>query len=111
MSGQFCVRSFFPRPNKRFGFKDLLLGRLAIPSLDEEFNSLSDRGKEKARTIELNEITYTELILLIDVKTSSGKTDFNIIKSCKTKDHPDGNAATAWGKLKNKYVLESLFTL
>jgi hypothetical protein len=54
---------------------------------------LSDIGKEKARIIELNEIAYTELILSIDVKTSSGKTAINIIISCKTKDHPDGNAA------------------
>jgi hypothetical protein len=77
---------------KRFGFKDLLLGRLAIPNLDEEFDSLSDIGKEKARIIKLNEIVYIELVLLIDVKTSSGKTAFNIIKSCKTKDHPDGKA-------------------
>jgi gag-polypeptide of LTR copia-type/Zinc knuckle len=46
---------------------------------------------------------YTELILLIDVKTSSGKTAFNIVKRCKTKDHPDGNAAAVWEKLKNKY--------
>jgi hypothetical protein len=88
---------------KRFGFKDLLLGRLIIPSLDEEFDDLSDIGKETSRIIKLNEIAYTELILSIDVKTSSGKTAFNIIKSCKVKDHPDGNAAAAWKKLKNKY--------
>jgi hypothetical protein len=50
---------------KRFGFKDLLLGWLAIPSLDKGFGSLSEIGKEKARIIELNEITYTELILSI----------------------------------------------
>ena len=61
---------------KRFGFKDLLLGRLDIPSFDEEVDKLSEEGKEKARIIELNEIAYTELILSIDVKTSSGKTAF-----------------------------------
>jgi hypothetical protein len=88
---------------KRLGFKDLLLGRLAILSLDEEFDSLSEIGKEKSRIIKLNEIAYSELILLIDVKTSSGKTAFNIDRTCKTKDHPDGNAAAAWEKLKNKY--------
>jgi hypothetical protein len=38
--------------------------------------------------------------LLIDVKTSSGKTAFNLVKGCKTKDHPDGNAASAWERLK-----------
>jgi hypothetical protein len=51
---------------KKFGFKDLLLGRLTIPSLDEDFDKLSETGKEKSRIIELNEIAYTELILSID---------------------------------------------
>jgi hypothetical protein len=87
------------------------LGRLIIPSLDEEFDDLSDIGKETSRIIKLNEIAYTELILSIDVKTSSGKTAFNIIKSCKVKDHPDGNAAAAWKKLKNKYEPVSAPTL
>jgi hypothetical protein len=96
---------------KRFGFKDLLLGRLAIPRLDEEFDNLSEIGMEKSRIIKLNEIAYTELIISIDVKTSSGKTAFNIVKSCKTKDHPDGNAASAWEKLKNKYEPVSAPTL
>jgi gag-polypeptide of LTR copia-type/Zinc knuckle len=90
---------------------DLLLGRLAIPSLDEEFDNLLEVGKEKSRIIKLNEIAYTELILLIDVKTSSGKTAFHIVESCKTKDHPDGNAAAAWEKLKNKYEPVSATTL
>jgi hypothetical protein len=55
------------------------------------------------RTIELNEIAYTELILSIDVKASYGKFAFNNVKGCKIKDHPDGNVVTAWEKLKNKY--------
>jgi hypothetical protein len=63
---------------------------------------LSEIGKEKSKIIELNEIAYTELILSIDVKASSGKTAFNVVESCKTKVYPDGNAATAWEKLKNK---------
>jgi len=96
---------------KKLGFKDLLLGRLTIPSSVEDFDNLSETGKEKSRIIELNEIAFTELILLIDVKTSSGKSAFNIIKSCKTKDHPDGNAAAAWEKLKNKYEPVSAPTL
>jgi gag-polypeptide of LTR copia-type len=56
-----------------------------------------------SRAIELNEITYTKLILFIHVKTSNGKIAFNIVKGCKGKDYPDGNAAVAWEKLKNKY--------
>ena len=53
--------------------------------------------------IEMNEIAYTELILSIDVKTSSGNVAFNIVKGCKSKDYPDGNSFTAWERLKNKY--------
>ena len=96
---------------KRYGFKDLLLGKLSIPTCDEEFDETSEIGKKKSRAIELNEIAYTELILSIDVKTSSGKTAFNMVKGCKTKDHPDGNAASAWERLKNKYEPVSAPTL
>ena len=48
-------------------------------------------------------IAYTELILSIDFKTNNGKIAFNIVKGCKSKDHPHGNAAISWEKLKNKF--------
>jgi hypothetical protein len=42
--------------------------------------------------------------LSIDVKTSSDKIAFNIVKGCKSKDdYPDGNAESSWEKLKNKF--------
>jgi hypothetical protein len=47
------------------------------------------------RNHELNEVVFTELILLTDVKTSDKKIAFNLVKSCKTKDYPDDNAAKA----------------
>jgi hypothetical protein len=50
-----------------------------------------------------NELAYTELILYIDVKTSSGKVAFSMVKGCKKKDHTEGNAAMAWGRLKSMY--------
>jgi hypothetical protein len=88
---------------KRYGFKDVLTGKLSIPKADEEFDKDLDIGKKMLNAIELNKVAYTELLLSIDVKTSNGKIAFNIVKGCKSKDHPDGNAATAWDKLKNKY--------
>jgi gag-polypeptide of LTR copia-type len=91
--------------------KDLLLGKLSIPRSDEEFDVTSEIGNEKSRIIKLNEIAFTELILSIDVKTSSSKTAFNLVKGCKTKDYPDGNAASAWEMLKNKYEPVSAPTL
>jgi hypothetical protein len=75
---------------------------LSILKAYKEFNEVSDTRKKMARTIKLNEIAYTEHILSIDVKASYGKIVFNIVKRCKIKDYPDGNAVTAWEKLKNK---------
>jgi hypothetical protein len=44
----------------------------------------------------MNELAYTELILSIDDKTSSGKVKFNLVKGFKNKDYADGNASMAW---------------
>jgi hypothetical protein len=57
-----------------------LLGKLSIPKADDKFYEFSDIGKKMARTIELNEIAYTELILSIDVEANFGKIAFNIFK-------------------------------
>jgi tmRNA-binding protein len=71
--------------------------------VDDKIDETSDISKKKSMIIKLNEIAYTELILLIYVKASSGKVAFNIIRGCKTKDYRDGNGAIAWKRLKNKY--------
>ena len=62
-----------------------MVGKLSIPKADEEFDEVSDLEKKMSRSIELNEIAYTELILSIDVKTSSGKIAFGIVKDVKVK--------------------------
>jgi gag-polypeptide of LTR copia-type len=88
---------------KRYGFKDVLIRKLSIPKADEEFDEDSVTGKKMKNAIEVSKLAYTELFLSIDVKTSFGKVAFNIVRGCKSKDYPDGNATTAWEKLKNKY--------
>jgi hypothetical protein len=85
-SGKFLAKA------KRNRFKDLLSIKLSIPKEDDKFDQVSDIGKKMARTIKLNEIDYAELILSIDVKASYGKIAFKIVKRCKSKDYPDGNA-------------------
>jgi hypothetical protein len=85
-----------------------LLGKLSIPKADEEIDETSEIGKKKSIIIELNEIAYTELILSIDIKASSGKVAFNIIRGCKTKDYLDGNGAIPWERLKNMNLFLSL---
>ena len=88
---------------KRYGFKDVLLGKVTIPKTDKVFNLKSEEGKKKMMTADLNELAYTELILSIDDKTSSGKVAFNLVKACKNKDYVDGNEFMAWERLKNKF--------
>jgi hypothetical protein len=57
----------FLAKSRRSGLKDLLLGKLSISTANEEINEGTKSGKKKSVTIELNEIAYKELILLIDV--------------------------------------------
>jgi hypothetical protein len=47
---------------KRYGFKDLLLGKLSISKEDESFDELSDIEKKMSRIIKLNEVANTALI-------------------------------------------------
>ena len=88
---------------RRSGIKDVLLGKVSIPKTNEEINEKTDEGKIMMKIFDLNELAYTELILSIDVRTSSGKVAFNMVKGCKNKDYTEGNAAMAWERLKNKY--------
>jgi hypothetical protein len=76
---------------KNSGIKDILLGKILIPKSSEVFDEKTDEGKKKLRIIDLNEMAFTELVLSIDVSSSSGKIAFGIVKSCKTKDYEDGH--------------------
>ena len=43
---------------KRYGFKDLLQGKLSIPKFDESFDEDSDKGKKILRNAEINEVAF-----------------------------------------------------
>jgi hypothetical protein len=88
---------------KRSGIKDVLLGKVEIPSSLDVIDEKTEEGKKLLRIADLNEIAFTELILSIDVSNSNGKIAFGIVKSCKSKEFEDGNAALAWENLKKKY--------
>jgi hypothetical protein len=45
-------------------------------------------------------LAYIDLILSIDVKLSSGKVAFNMVKGYKIKNHTEGNTAMAWERIK-----------
>jgi hypothetical protein len=80
---------------KRSGIKDVLLGKVLMPKYSEVFDEKTDEGKRMLRIIDLNEKAFTELVLSIDVSSSSGKIAFGIVKSCKKKDYEDGHAGLA----------------
>jgi hypothetical protein len=54
---------------------------------------------------------FTELMLFIDVSSSSGNITIAILEGCQTKDYEDGNGSLFWEKLKKKFNLVSVPTL
>jgi hypothetical protein len=81
---------------RRYGLKDLLLGKVKVSRTDEDYDMESEEGKKLTIAADMNELAYTELIFSIDDKTSSGKVAFNLVKGYKNKDYADGNANMAW---------------
>jgi hypothetical protein len=79
------------------------LGKVLIPKSSEVFDEKTDEVKRMLRIIDLNEMAFTELVLSIDVSSSSGKIAFGTVKSCKTKDYKDVHAGLSWERLKKKY--------
>jgi hypothetical protein len=57
-----CDERFLAK-SRRFGFKDLMLGKFSIPTVDEKIDQETESGKKKSIAIEMNEIAYTKLIL------------------------------------------------
>jgi hypothetical protein len=87
---------------KDSGIKDVLLGKVEIPTGSDVMDEKTEEGKKLMRITDLNEMAFTKLILSIDVSNSNGKIAFGIVKSCKSKEFEDGNVALAWEKLKKK---------
>jgi hypothetical protein len=56
------------------------LGKAKFPSTDEGYDMESEEEKKLTIAADKNKLAYTELILLIDDKTSSGKVAFNLMK-------------------------------
>jgi hypothetical protein len=88
---------------RRYGFKNVLLGKDKISKTDEDYDLESEEGKKLSIAAEMNELAHTELILSIDDKSSNGKVAFNLVMGCKNKDYVDGNASMAWERLRNKF--------
>jgi hypothetical protein len=87
------------------GFKNLLLGRgTTIPVSSTVIDESTDAGKALQKVVDLNNLAYSELILLMDIKQPGGKVAFGVIKGSKSIDYDDGNRTIAWTHLVNKYT-------
>ena len=98
-SEQFLARA------RRKGFKDILKGKVTVPTDDEmnASNLSADDVKKMKRIRELNDVAYEALLLLIDGKSQSGRVAFKIVSGSKSEALPDGDATLAWSRLNKKY--------
>jgi hypothetical protein len=63
-----------------YAFEDVLLGKIKVPRTDEDYDMKPEEGKKLKIDADMNELSYTKLILSIDVKKISGKVAFNLVK-------------------------------
>ncbi len=86
------------------GYRDILLGHIAVPP-DDEFAKVEEAGKrKKAEGLrKLNKDAYTDLLLSIRIDTEMGRVAFQIIREAKTKEFSGGDARVAWKRLEAKY--------
>jgi hypothetical protein len=56
-------REKFLAKARRYGFKDMLLGKVRIPKTDEDYEMDSEEGQKLTIAADMNELAYTELIL------------------------------------------------
>jgi tellurite resistance-related uncharacterized protein len=68
---------------RRFGFKDVLLGKVKVLRTDVDYDMESEERKKLTIAADMNELAYSELILSIDDKTSSAKVAFNLLRGSK----------------------------
>ena len=86
------------------GYKDILLGKVKVPT-DNDFNAMaSGTEKTKAKTLrKLNKDAFIDLLLSITAESETGRIAFQIVKGSKTKELSDGDARAAWKKLNSKF--------
>jgi len=86
------------------GYKDILLGKIKVPT-DSEYSTLENESqKEQASMLrKLNKDAFIDLLLSITADTDTGRIAFQIVRGSKTKDLVDGDARSAWRKLESKF--------
>ena len=93
---------FLARAKKK-GYKDVLLGKTHVVKDSVPIASNDPYKDEKLKAREDNKAAYADLILSINTLRLAGRIAFNLAKSSKSNDYPNGHAATAWQSLERKY--------
>ena len=93
------------------GYKGILKGTDTVPKASETIDVSDALGKASQKARDGNDDVYEDLILSINGETKEGRVAFGIVKGCKTKDLPDGDACLAWKRLCNKYLSKSTSSL
>jgi len=70
---------FLARARRR-GYKDIVLGKMAVALNSTVIDTLTPVGKEQARVQKLNDLAFGELILLIDTSEGAGKQSSSSLK-------------------------------
>jgi len=86
------------------GFREILLGTIAILKDSEKFDLTKADEKEKHKTRKKNKLAFEELVLSINMSTGDGQVAFQSICCCRSDNYKNGNAADAWKRLQDKYA-------
>jgi len=89
---------------QRKGFSGILKGTDKAPPASTVIDEKTAAGKEEKRCRDGNNYAYEEMLLSIQTKTDEGRVAFHIVTGSVSTDLPDGDAALAWERLKNKYA-------
>jgi hypothetical protein len=84
-------------------YREVLLDRVVPPKHSDELDPSKEDDKKKIAVRIANEYAYANLLLACTESVS-----FGVVKSARTADLPEGDAATAWKQLKNRFEPKAL---
>ena len=79
-------------------YKDVLLGKEAVPAQNEELDMTKNEGKLAMRARDTNELAFADSTLACQDNVS-----FGIVTKSVTEELPEGDASIAWENLKESY--------
>jgi hypothetical protein len=87
----------------RKGYRDVLDGTVKIPTVTEEASLDPTNDADKIKLVAKNKEAYSDLILSMMDGTPHGNVAFEIVRQAVSADYPNGDAADAMTRLKERY--------